>query len=171
VELCWSSWEVAPLSSPSRRGDDAAVTGRPLLRFALRAPREEVRCACRHLAEAAFTQGLPKRRRVGAAVIHGQRGHICTRLKPSFCFHVAKTTLHCAQEPWRKDFDDLRAGSIAGASPSGQFPGGGADSRSARSLSSGGEGRGLDCIFWFYSRVFSVKLAALSAKPLLGALM
>jgi hypothetical protein len=71
----------------------------------------------------------------------------------------------CVAVPLLKLFSDLSSGSIVDTTPSGMFPGGGVDSRAARSPDSGGEDQGLDCFSMFRPRVFSVKVVALSIIP------
>lgn len=77
------------------------------------------------------------------------------RLRPSSCFRMAKSTLQSVQQPRRKASQPFGRDSQSAAPPSGLFPGGDAVSRSARALSSGGEGRGHDCVSSFLFKVFS----------------
>jgi len=160
-------WNLAsPFSSVFKSGCcpwrlAALVTARPGHRGGGRS------CRCWFAARRPIREAANQRRRVGAVVIFGQRGHVLLVHLELF-FREAKTTHLCAQMPVWELIGDLTTGSKHGDAPSGMFPGGGAVSRAARSSRRGGEDRGLDCFFHFLPRVFDVKVAALSVNPLLA---
>jgi hypothetical protein len=67
--------------------------------------------------------------------------------------------------PSRRIFLDLTMGFMAGTAPSGLFPGGGVDPLAWVPSRCGGEDQGPDHVFYAFSRVFSVKVIALSFIP------
>jgi hypothetical protein len=67
--------------------------------------------------------------------------------------------------PSRRIFLDHTSGFMADTAPSGLFPSGGVDPHACASCSCGGEAQRPDHVFCSFSRVFSVKVLALSLNP------